>query len=666
MVHKAMKFTPEVLLSAPRRSAGVPNPSGTHVLYTSSTYSFKKHEKSIELRCLDVKTGESHVLAKDDEISDLNWLDDDKLCCLQAEKDGTTSLYVASLTKVLDKSEKGTSHYVAGSIDAAASNLRVTRLSDGQSFGVVVSARATPHGALYSTEKSARKTRSSGRLYDGLYVRHWDHYETKEKNTLWYGKLSLVNGKYKLSGLTNALQGTDLESPIQPFGGADNFDIKHDALIFVSKDPKLNPALNTKCNVYLLRLNFWDRAVLQKPQQIIVPGFEGASTSPVFESNGKKAAFLSMKQNGYEADKNHIWVIPDVDANDIVTERIVSSSDASAWDRSPQSVCFTADGGALLATAEDKGFGKVFFIPTGGSAEQRPGVLTNHSYVSDVKPLTDGRIFLTASSLVDNSSYAILKYEEARLEAGEDLVVWSHSNSGGGNKFGLDVSQVSSIYTPASNPEVNKEVHSIVVKPSNFDSSKKYPVAYLIHGGPQGSWADNWSTRWNPMVFAEQGYIVVAPNPTGSTGYGQKFTDSINKNWGGDPYQDIVNCFDWVGEHVEGADNENAVALGASYGGYMVRPLSLYVSATSLTELDELDTRPRSGPQVQSSCLSRRHLQHGWRYACHRRALLPILRSGWHTMVRSGVQSERQEQRSISRSPELWTIHDLQLAQVGP
>ncbi|KAK1035494.1 hypothetical protein LTR33_016470, partial [Friedmanniomyces endolithicus] len=147
---------------------------------------------------------------------------------------------------------------------------------------------------------------------------------------------------------------------------------------------------------------------------------------------------------------------------------------------------------------------------------------------------------------------------------------WTHSNTSSGAKFGLNSQQVSSIWTPASNPKITKEVHSIVVRPSNFDKAEKYPVAYLIHGGPQGSWADSWSTRWNPAVFAEQGYIVVAPNVTGSTGYGQKFTDAIRNNWGGDPYQDIVNCFDWVGEHMPEADNSRAVALGASYGGYMM------------------------------------------------------------------------------------------------
>lgn len=103
---------------------------------------------------------------------------------------------------------------------------------------------------------------------------------------------------------------------------------------------------------------------------------------------------------------------------------------------------------------------------------------------------------------------------------------------------------------------------------------------------------------------------MIAPNPTGSTGYGQAFTDAINKNWGGDPYRDIVNVFEWVGENMSEVDNDNAVALGASYGGYMVNSLGIHLHKElgANNTVDELDSRPRSGPEIQGFGLSRRHL----------------------------------------------------------
>lgn len=144
------------------------------------------------------------------------------------------------------------------------------------------------------------------------------------------------------------------------------------------------------------------------------------------------------------------------------------------------------------------------------------------------------------------------------------------SNSRSGSLFGLSRTQVDEIYWAGANTEPETNVHAWVVKPSNFDPKKTYPLAYLIHGGPQGAWTDSWSTRWNPAVFAEQGFVVVSPNPTGSTGYGQDFVDAIQGQWGGLPYEDLVLGFDYIKEHLGYVDTDRAVALGASYGGYMM------------------------------------------------------------------------------------------------
>lgn len=114
------------------------------------------------------------------------------------------------------------------------------------------------------------------------------------------------------------------------------------------------------------------------------------------------------------------------------------------------------------------------------------------------------------------------------------------------------------------------QIHAWVLKPSSFSPTRRYPLALLIHGGPHSAWNDEWSTRWNPAVFAEQGYIVVAPNISGSIGYGQKFADDVVDEYGGRPYQDLEMLFEYVTTHMPYVDTERAVALGASYGGYMI------------------------------------------------------------------------------------------------
>jgi dipeptidyl aminopeptidase/acylaminoacyl peptidase len=145
----------------------------------------------------------------------------------------------------------------------------------------------------------------------------------------------------------------------------------------------------------------------------------------------------------------------------------------------------------LYFIAEDEGYGRLFALTSVGSEVKVLRPLTKAGSVSDVRPLESGDVFYTSSSLVDYSSYSIIETSEAEVLNTK----WTHSSS----------KEVSSIHTPASDKTVNKTVHSWVYKPSHFEEGKKYPLALLIHGGPQGAWGDSWSTRWNPAVYAEQG-----------------------------------------------------------------------------------------------------------------------------------------------------------------
>lgn len=218
MTVKANRFTPEVLLSTPRRSAGVPNADGTLVLYTSSTYSFQTHSKTTELRCLNVRSQESTLITSDDGISEPVWLagQEGLFACLKSGDRASTELVVSSCTDWKHA-------YTAGVVDAPASSLKLLRLSEDE-YALVLAAQASPDGSLYNPE-TAPKTHSTGKLYKSLFVRHWDDYVTAQRNALWYGGIKKENGKYKMSNLSNALKDTGLESPISPFGGTDSFDV---------------------------------------------------------------------------------------------------------------------------------------------------------------------------------------------------------------------------------------------------------------------------------------------------------------------------------------------------------------------------------------------------------------------------------------------------------
>lgn len=514
---------------------------------------------------LNISTGLSTLITNDEKTSEPNWLGDgNELLWLKEGEKGATELIIGSAD------EAGKS-YVAGTVPASVSDVKLKTL-DGDRVAIAVTGKARPNGSFYNSEDEPAK-QSTGIIYDSLMVRHWDKYVTPNKNSIWHGilqkakpRITESRGRYSLGTLTNVLKGSGLESPIPPWGGKDNYDLGATGVGFVAKDPELNPAFNTKTNFYLVTIKDAPHGpAYSEPVKVAVEGFEGASTAPAFSPSGKGVAFLQMKENGYESDKIRIILNPNL-GNPLDAFELLNSDDGKGlWDISPGSVSFSNDGRSLFIVAEEEGITRLFkldFSRDGPDVKDLPQPLTHSGSVSDVQPLgsDSSHLLLSSSNLVDNSVYSIL---DPTSSAKAKVV---SSNSRNGTFFGLSQDQVSDIWFQGA----EQQVHAWVMKPSDFNLSKKYPLAYLIHGGPQGAWTDSWSTRWNPAIFAEQGYVVITPNPTGSTSYGQAFVDAITENWGGSPYEDLVKGFEYIKENLDYVDTDRAVALGASYGGYMM------------------------------------------------------------------------------------------------
>ena len=560
IIQQSSKFTPDVLIQAPRRSAATPNADGTKALFTVSTYSFETHSKTSEIKVLNIETRQSTLLTNDNKASEPNWLGNgEEILWLKEGEAGTTKLIIANTIDLGNI-------YEAGTLPGPVENLKLYQVDDDR-VAIAVSGKATPNGTLYYPEQEPKR-QSTGVIYDSTFVRHWDEYVSQHRNTIWYGQLHREGNKYTFSGLRNALQGSDqlLESPIPAFGGADHFDISKSGISFVAKDPLLNPSTNTKCNVYFVPITDFTNRNPPRPRIIHFPGIEGAATSPVFSHDGTALAFLQMRENGYESDKNGLFIISDLSDQDqdFSGKNIM---DEGGWDRSPNAISWSGDDKQLYLQAQDLGHERLFKvrIPGEGPSETSLDIvpLTETGSVSAFHMLgSSSNLLVSSTNYVDNSIYSIVSSEDPSLSQ------TISSNSQNGSSFSLSSNQITSITFPGASE--NQDVHAWVVKPSNFSSTKKYPLVYLIHGGPQGAWNDQWSTRWNPAVFAEQGYVVIAPNPTGSTGYGQAFTDAIREQWGGLPYEDLVKGFDYIKENLDYVDTDRAVALGASYGGYMM------------------------------------------------------------------------------------------------
>ncbi|KAF3056317.1 Dipeptidyl-peptidase 5 [Daldinia childiae] len=556
MTVMATKFTPEVLLSAPRRSSAVPNSTGTLALFAVSQYSFETHSKDYAIKVLDIKSRQSTQLFDNSTLTEPTWISETEFIFIKND-DNKTSLLVA------DATQPGSEPYEVAIFNTSISNIKAKDIGNG-TVAFAATAPTTSSGKLLNSEDE-KKPLSSGKVYTSLFVRHWDSYVSKHRQGLFYGALK-KEGKYwslRDRNLINALAGTKLECPVPPFGDASDYDIGKEGIVFVSKDPELNPALWTKTDLYYVPLKTFTEANPPQPQIVKTGALQGYAGVPVFSHDGTKVAFKRMRNRQYESDKWRLLLIPDIKDLSNVQEFYKTEDGEGGWDLRPEGIVWSNDDKELYVTAEKEGRQILFKLPSSPlEAKELPQPLTKDGAVTDFHNLSqsDGSLFLTSNSLIDNSSYSIIDPESKEL----GLI---SSSSKEGKSFGLTKSQVDEFWFKGAG---DYQVHALVVKPSNFDPSKKYPLAFLIHGGPQGAWGQSWSTRWNPAVFAEQGYVAVMPNPTGSTGYGQKFTDGIAQDWGGRPYNDLVNCFEHISDNIPYIDTNNAVALGASYGGYMI------------------------------------------------------------------------------------------------
>lgn len=408
------------------------------------------------------------------------------------------------------------------------------------------------------------KPHSSAQVYSHLYVRHWDAWKTQARNSIWYGLLKKEGGKYGLEkALVNALSGTELECPIPPFGSASDFDISGSGLVFVARDPELNPAYYTKSDLYFVPLASFAQSTPPAPQVARTDGLSGYSESPRFSHDGKKVAFVRMRDVQYEADKTRLMLVPDVDQWGEAREFYKSDDGKGDWDCSPSRIEWSANNSELYVVAEKHGTQVLWKI---NSSPEKEGSLPEPIYTRDsvnhvaCLSKTDARLLITTSSLIESACYSALD------PSTKDVTVLSSATKNG-KALGLSRAQISDFWFAGCD---GRQVHALVMKPSSFDEVNMYPLAFFVHGGPQSAWGDRWNTRWNPAVFAEQGYVVVLVNPTGSTGYGQEFTDRIRAEWGGRPYVDLEKCWEHIEATMPYVDVENGVALGASYGGYMM------------------------------------------------------------------------------------------------
>ncbi len=274
----------------------------------------------------------------------------------------------------------------------------------------------------------------------------------------------------------------------------------------------------------------------------------GADAQPVYSPDGRYIAFTSMRRAGFEADRKELTLY------NRKTGKLKNIT--PKFDHSIGQMVWSPDSKEIYFTSANEIYNSVYKInvETG-----KIKMLLKEHVNSSLTLSADGK------TIYFKQQRSNLPYEIFSMNSdGKNIKQLTHLNS----KL-LSKLEMIPVETFWSKGDGGKEVQSILVKPPFFETSKKYPMIFLIHGGPQGHWTDDFHYRWNIQLFASKGYVVVAPNPRGSVGYGQQFTDEISRDWGGKVYTDLMNAYDYALANFKFIDKKNTFSAGASYGGYM-------------------------------------------------------------------------------------------------
>lgn len=383
--------------------------------------------------------------------------------------------------------------------------------------------------------EAAAKSKVKARVYTELLYRHWNEFQSQRRKHLM---VIPTDGAGVAKDLTPGVR----DVPPFSLGGPDDYAVSPDSteLVYAMNADK-DQALSTNWDLWTVPLTGGEAKRITTNL--------AADASPAYSPDGQYIAWRAQAKPGYESDRWRL-VLYDRKADKATTL-------TESLDRSVQAFTFSPDSTRLFYVIEERGRTTLQMIPVGGGGTRV--IISASSHVDDVQFSPDGKSMI----YTENSG-------------SKPAEIYRVSNSGGAataltkmNDAALAAHPLTPLEELTVEGAEKAKVQSFVVKPPGFDAAKKHPVLFLIHGGPQGAWGESWSYRWNAQVFAAAGFVVVMPNPRGSTGYGQKFTDDINSDWGGKVYEDIMNTVDHVAAQ-PWADPSRFAAAGGSYGGYMV------------------------------------------------------------------------------------------------
>jgi len=376
----------------------------------------------------------------------------------------------------------------------------------------------------------------SGLIYERLFIRHWDTWKDGRRSHVF---VMPVGGGQAV----DVMKDMDADTPSKPFGGAEEITFTPDGkgIVFCARDVGAAEAWSTNFDLYYAPV---DGA---KEPRCLTKKNKAWDTNPVFSPDGQTLGYLAMARPGYEADRKRI-VLRDWNSG---KERVL----APGWDRSASDICWSPGSRTIFTTAANLGQRSLFAIDVKSGVVK---AIVKEGHVGSVSAVK-GRVIYGMDNFKSPVELYSVDYD------GGDVRQLTHVN-----KARIAAARMGDYEQFTFEGWNDETVYCYVVRPVDFDAKKKYPVAFLIHGGPQGSFGNQFHYRWNPQAYAGAGYAAVMVDFHGSTGYGQEFCDSIRGDWGGKPLEDLKKGLAAALKRYRWMDGQRVGALGASFGGYMI------------------------------------------------------------------------------------------------
>ena len=385
------------------------------------------------------------------------------------------------------------------------------------------------------------KAKATGQLFESLFVRHWDTWTNGARSQLF---TQALDGAGVATGdAVLVSKGIDGDVPSKPFGDDTEYAFSPDGrtLYFNARIAGKTEAWSTNFDIYSAPA---DGSAPPRNLTADNPAWDGY---PLASPDGKKLYYLAMKRAGFEADRFGIIEL------DLASGK--KREVAPDWDRSATALKISADGRTLYTNTDEQGQNRLFAVDI---ATGKTNALTDQGAVGGYSVAADSIVFAL------NTLGSPAQLFRASLDGGSAVQLAPH------NAEALAKIAFSPYEQFSFKGAKDETVCGYVMKPAGYVAGKKYPVAFLIHGGPQGSFGNEFHYRWNPQIYAGAGYAVVFIDFHGSTGYGQKFTDAVSRDWGGAPLEDLKKGWAAALAKYDYLDANRAAALGASYGGYMI------------------------------------------------------------------------------------------------